>query len=81
MDGLDDVIFVTPESSKCLGCAKEGHLMRSRPERETQNDSTVEKDAEERNKESDKTERALVVGREEQEKENKSGQGGGEGKC
>ncbi|ROL42418.1 hypothetical protein DPX16_8108 [Anabarilius grahami] len=39
IDSFDYEIFAPTESLKCFGCGKEGHLMRSCPEKETQNDS------------------------------------------
>lgn len=65
IDSFDYVIFATTESLKCFGCGKEGHLMRSCTEKEIQKISTVGGDAEERNKESNKTEQVLVAGEKE----------------
>lgn len=58
IDSFDYVIFASTESLKCFGCGKEGHLMRSCPEKETLNDSrpTVERVVEVGNSEKNNTE-------------------------
>lgn len=66
IDGFDYVIFASTENLKCFGCGKEGHLLRSCPEKETQNNGIVESVEEENS-----TEQVIVSGnnRTEPEKE------------